>query len=68
MYLAIITLYKVIIAEALNFKVAVSPFLNVYMEVISVIAEKSILKSTKEFAWWNTFLKKDITFVADLIE
>ena len=49
MYLAIITLYKVIIAGALNFKVAVSPFLNVYMEVISAIAEKSILKSTKEF-------------------
>ena len=49
MYLAIITLYKVIIAGVLNFKVAVSPFLNVYMEVISAIAEKSILKSTKEF-------------------
>lgn len=47
MYLA---MYKVIIAGALNFKVAVSPFLNVYMEVISAIAEKSILKSTKEFA------------------
>ena len=43
MYLAIITLYKVIIAGALNFKVAVSPFLNVYMEVISAIAEKSKL-------------------------
>ena len=50
MYLAIITLYKVIIAGVLNFKVAVSPFLNVYMEVIGAIAEKSILKSTKEFA------------------
>ena len=73
MYLAIITLYKVIIAGALNFKVAVSPFLNVYMEVISAIAEKSKLnfkehKRICDSVWWNTFLKKDIKFVTDLIE
>lgn len=46
-YLAVITSYEVIIAGVLNRKVAASRFVNVSAEVVNVLEENTIAKSTK---------------------
>ena len=46
-YLAVITSYEVIIAGVLNCKVAASRFVNVSAEVVNVVEENTIAKSTK---------------------
>ena len=46
-YLAVITSYEVIIAGVLNRKVVASRFVNVSAEVVNVLEENTIAKSTK---------------------
>ena len=46
-YLAVITSYEIIIAGVLNCKVAASRFVNVSAEVVNVVEENTIAKSTK---------------------
>ena len=46
-YIAVITSYEVIIAGALNCKVAASRFVNVSAEVVNVVEENTIAKSAK---------------------
>lgn len=46
-YLAVITSHEVIIAGVLNCKVAASRFVNVSAEVVNVLEENTIAKSTK---------------------
>ena len=46
-YLAVITSYEVIIAGVLNYKVAASRFVNVSAEMVNVVEENTIAKSTK---------------------
>ena len=46
-HLAVITSYEVIIAGVLNCKVAASRFVNISAEVVNVVEENTIAKSTK---------------------
>ena len=46
LYLAVITLRKVIIAGALNFRIAALHFVNVRQELINAIEQTTILKNT----------------------
>ena len=58
-YLTVITSHKVIITEALNFKMTALHFvINVTKEVINMIEENSVVKSSKDLTEFGGTLSK----------